>query len=222
MGLLDPLTEYLQARGGVGGETASEMARLPWPCWDPTDRPRTWCFSTGPGCLYPRHSLGPCCGWWALTGKWVSWQPKILVDSMFVSIFLAFIKKVCVFFLWKESVAKFCWRPFGDCFCTLHCYKLWRRGICKGWFPTISNKICLLVALSQGCLQDRININCVAPKSVCRRTPFICWQLVVITTTLHCQGQDRLELFRGGRNDSVTLCLFEWGNRSKRATRQQK
>lgn len=93
MGLLDPLTEYLQARGGLVA------------LWDPTDRPRTWCFSTGPGCLYPRHSLGPCCGWWALTGKWVSWQPKFWWTRCLCR-FCSLHKKVCVFFfVWKESVA---------------------------------------------------------------------------------------------------------------------
>lgn len=161
-----------------------------------------------PGCLYPRHSLGPCCGWWALTGKWVSWQPNFGGLDVYVD-FLASIK--ARFFSEKEC-SQFCWRPFGACFFTLHFLNFDVVESEKDDFQPFPRRMssCGIVA-RVFCRINRINITCVDSLSS-----------VLETTSLHCQGQDRLELFRGGRNDSVTLCLPEWGNRSKRATRQWK
>ena len=151
MGLLDPLTEYLQARGGGW-----------WPFGIPRTGPRPDVSRPGQDAYIQDTPLDL-----AAVDELLQ-ENEYLGNQNFGGLdvcvdFVAFIKKCVCFFVWKESVAN----SVGVLWATVFLlYMVWRRGICKGRFPTISNKICLLVALWQGFLQDRININYVAQNTL--------------------------------------------------------
>ena len=218
MGLLDPLTEYLQARGGLVVKQLRKWPGCPGyvgiprtgpgpdvsrPCQDAYIQDTPLDLAAVDELLQENEYLGNQKFWWTrCLCRFFSLHRK--------SVWVFFVKGECSQIL----LASF-WRLFLY-FTLLQALTSWNlQGMISNHFQQDLSSCGLVTRLFAGSHKHQL----CSPK-ICLQNTQNCWQLVVITTTLHCQGQDRLELFRGGRNDSVTLCLFEWGNRSKRATRQ--
>ena len=124
MGLLDPLTEYLQARGEG---------------WWPFGIPRT-----GPG---PDDVSRPGQDAYIQdTPLDLAAVDELLQENEYLGNqnfggldvcvdFLAFIKKCVCLFCVKGECSQFCWRPLGDCFFTFHGLTSWNlQGMISNHF----------------------------------------------------------------------------------------